>query len=67
MKGSTPLKKAREERKLTQQEVAQSVNVSIRSYKMYESGERVPRVDTAIQLADVLSVKSYQDFKKIFS
>lgn len=67
MKERTKLKEAREETGLTQEQVAEKAEISIRAYKMYEMGERKPKSDVAIRIADVLGVKSYEDFKKIFS
>lgn len=54
MKEKTLLKKAREAAGLTQEEVAYGVGISIRSYKQYESGERLPKVDKAKVIAEVL-------------
>lgn len=36
-------------------EVAEKANTSIRAYKQYESGERIPRVDTAKLIAKALN------------
>lgn len=36
-------------------EVAEKANTSIRSYKYYESGERIPRADTAKLIAKALN------------
>lgn len=35
--------------------VAEKANISIRAYKYYESGERIPRVDTAKLIAKALN------------
>ena len=51
---------------LTQVEVAKKANITERAYQNYEAG-RKPKVDVAIRIADVLGIKSYQDFKKIFN
>ncbi len=61
------LKRVREKRGLMQEEVAQKAGISWRAYQNYEAGSRKPKSDVAIRIADVLGVKSYQDFKKIFS
>lgn len=60
------LKEIREKADLTQLEVAKKAKISIRAYKMYESGERKPKSDVAIRIADALGVKSYKEFKEIF-
>lgn len=51
----TKLKAKRQKEGLTQVEVAEKANTSIRSYKSYESGERFPRVDTAKLIAKALN------------
>ena len=61
------LKNKRIERGLTQVQVANKVGITTVGYQRYESGERVPNVPTAIQIADVLGVKSYKQFKQLFS
>ena len=48
------MKAARKNQGLTQAQVAQKVGISIRAYKMYESGERIPRADIAILIADTI-------------
>ena len=57
---------ARAKTGLTQVEVAKKAGIQERAYQNYEAG-RKPKSDVAIRIADVLGVKSYQDFKKIFS
>ena len=54
MKERTKVKTRRDEIGLTQEQVAEKANISIRAYKMYESGERIPRADTAILIAKAL-------------
>lgn len=39
---------AREKRGLTQEAIAKKADISLRAYQLYESGERIPRADTAI-------------------
>ena len=51
----TKLKAKRQKEGLTQVEVAEKANTSIRSYKYYESGEIIPRVDTAKLIAKALN------------
>ncbi len=57
------LKHAREKMNLTQEEVANKICVAIRAYQNYEAGVRLPRVDTALRIANALNV----DVKEIFS
>ena len=45
------LKERREKMGLTQEAVAKKAGISLRAYKMYEAGERVPRADVAILIA----------------
>ena len=61
------LKNKRTERRLTQAQVAAKVGITTVGYQRYESGERVPNAHTAIQIADILGVKSYKQFKQLFS
>lgn len=64
MKERTPLKEAREKVGLTQLEVAEKARISIRAYKMYESGERIPRADIAILIADAVGSSVKELFSK---
>ncbi len=64
---NTNLRAARKASGKTQEQVAKSVGISVQVYQRYEYGQNVPGARTAIRIADVLGVKSYQDFKKIFS
>lgn len=61
------LKKKRESCGLTQKQAAQEVGTTERAYQYYEAGQREPSVRTAIRIADVLGVKTYEEFKKMFS
>ncbi len=54
MNEKTKLKERREKTGLTQEQVAKKADISLRAYKMYESGERIPRVDTAKLIAKAL-------------
>lgn len=54
MKEKTLLKKARELAGRTQEDVAFAAGISIRAYKQYEAGERLPKVDKAKVIAEVL-------------
>ena len=51
---STELKRIREEKKITQEALAQKSKISIRSYKYYERGKRRPGIDTARKIAEAL-------------
>lgn len=53
----TELKRIREERGYTQQQVADGAGVSQTMIALYESGSRTPRLDTAIKLANFLNVR----------
>lgn len=57
MNTKNKLKTERERIGLTQTEIAKTVGISIRAYKMYESGERIPRVDVAKRIAKILKSK----------
>lgn len=57
MNTENKLKTERERIGLTQTEIAKTVGISIRAYKMYESGERIPRVDVAKRIAKILKSK----------
>lgn len=48
------LRNKRESIGKTQADMAKASNVSLRAYQMYESGDRVPSVRTAIRIAQVL-------------
>lgn len=61
------LRAARNASGKTQAQVAKETGVSEQMYQRYEYGQNEPSARTAIRIADVLGVKSYQDFKKIFS
>jgi len=63
MKERSALKEKREKLGLTQVEVAKKAGVSARAYKMYESGERKPRVDVAFLIADIVNSTVEELFK----
>ena len=50
------LKELRKEKKLTQQELADIIGVTKRTYIYWEKGERIPKSDKAQQLADYFGV-----------
>lgn len=44
------------EKNLLQKEIAKAVNISLRSYQRYESGERKPDSDVLIKLSNYFNV-----------
>lgn len=48
------IKEARNERKMTQNELAERINVKRSTVAMWEKGINKPRADTLIRLAEVL-------------
>lgn len=50
------LREMRTKRGFTQQRIADSIDIALRSYQCYETGTRTPNYDLLIQLADVLDV-----------
>lgn len=56
------LRNKRESMGKTQLDMAKVGNISLRAYQLYESGERVPNVRTAIRIADALGI----DVKKLW-
>lgn len=57
---SKTLRKLRENSGLTQQQVADAINVERSTYAYYECGKTTPDIDTVIQLAKIFNV-SYVD------
>lgn len=53
---SKKLRETRLARNLTQQKLADSVGLALRSYQCYEQGTREPSLDMLVKLADVLGV-----------
>ena len=51
----TTLKECRIKKALTQKQVAARVGISKRSYQYYETGERMPDVQTAIRISRTLN------------
>lgn len=43
-------------RGLTAQFMANSLQIALRSYRMYESGDRYPSLDMLVKIADILNV-----------
>ena len=52
---TTKLKTTRQQKGLTQVQVAKKANITVMSYQRYESGEREPRTSTAKLIAQALS------------
>ncbi len=50
------LKIARNNKGFTQQFMADSLNIGLRTYQTYEGGTREPSINTLIKLADILDV-----------
>ena len=50
------LKRLRKSKGLTLKALAEKLNISVRAYQYYESGERKPDIQTAIRIADTLEV-----------
>jgi len=60
------LRSAREASGKTQMQVAKEIGKSEQVYQRYEYGKSEPAVRTAIRIADVLGVQTYEEFKKMF-
>lgn len=52
------LKKIREERKLTQQAMADMLQIQRPTYTRYETGEREPDFETVLKMSELLSVST---------
>lgn len=50
------LRETRMKRKLTQQKIADSADITLRTYQKYEQGTREPSLDMLVKLADILNV-----------
>ena len=50
------LREVRMLRHFTQQQLADLLNIALRSYQKYEQGEREPSYNTLIRVADILDV-----------
>ena len=46
----------RKDRKLTAQYMADQLKIGLRTYRMYESDDRSPSIDTLVNIADILDV-----------
>lgn len=59
------LREKREEKKLTQTDISNKVNISVRAYQNYELGNRIPNSAIAIKLAEILNSTVEELFKSI--
>lgn len=50
------LRETRIKRNFTQQRLADTLDIALRSYQCYETGTRSPRFDLLVRLADTLDV-----------
>ena len=50
------LNKTRKSKGITAQQMADHLNISLRSYRYYESNDRQPSYDTLVKIADKLDV-----------
>lgn len=55
---SKRLREMRKERKLTQQQMADMLNVSLNGFQKYEQAERSPSLDCLVRIADILDVST---------
>lgn len=52
------LREMRMKRGLTQQKMADLINIALRSYQCYEGGTRNPSFDVLVKISDVLCVST---------
>ncbi len=57
---------ARDDRGLTQAQIAEKAGISVAAYQRYEYGSRKPGVEIAIRIAEALGVVEFEDFKNLF-
>lgn len=50
------LKTIRKTSKITQQSMANKLEISLNAYQKYEQGERSPSLETLVQIADIFDV-----------
>lgn len=50
------LNQTRKEKGLTAKQMSDSLNIGLRSYRKYESGERSPSFESLVKIADILDV-----------
>lgn len=52
------LRLCRNEKKFTQQNMADMLGMSLNAYQKYEQAERAPSLDTLVKIADILDVST---------
>ena len=50
------LRRLRKDHKFTQLQISKKLNISRQAYSNYETGQRIPDVDTLIRLADIYHI-----------
>ena len=60
------LRAARKQSGKTQAQVAKEAEISEAQYQNIEYGKSEPNVRTAIRIADVLGIRAYEGFTKLF-
>jgi transcriptional regulator with XRE-family HTH domain len=50
------IKEERKKRKLTQEDMAEKLNITRPAYTMYETGKSQPSLETAVKIADIFQV-----------
>lgn len=56
------LKKAREEKKITQREISSKIGISQQAYSLIENGNNQPSLSVAFKIADILD----KDIRQLF-
>lgn len=62
----TKIRTLRIKKGLSQVELSRLSQVKLRTLQYYESGERKPPVDIAINIAEILEIQTLEEFKTIF-
>lgn len=52
------LNRIRKEKGITAQQMADYLNINIRSYRAYESADRMPNLEILVRIADILDVST---------
>lgn len=52
------LNKIRKSKNITAQYMADNLQITLRSYRMYESGNRFPSFDILVKIADILDIST---------
>ena len=55
---NTRLREIRMKRGFTQQNMADYIDVALRSYQHYETGSRTPSFDVLVRIADILEIST---------